>query len=221
MGKQPAEGNVRHRYASFHVAANIGLGIAVVVWAVLNWHSHDPLRSLAFIATALLASTLKVRLPGVTGTASVLALFVLIGIVNLSLPETITIGALSMLAQCTWRTKIRPKPVQVAFSVCSFATAIYLTSIVYTYAHARFPEPLSLGLLALTFFATNTFPVAAIISLTEGKPVLTIWGGYRWLLPCYTVGASLGVVDRHISPRRSMGISAYLPADGLPGSPFQ
>jgi putative nucleotidyltransferase with HDIG domain len=192
MLKQPAVGDMRHRFATFYVAANIGLGVAVAVWGALNWHSHDPLRSLVFVAAALLASTLKVRLPGVTGTASVLALFVLIGIVNLSLSEAITIGALSMLAQCTWRTKRRPKAVQVAFSVCSFATAIYLTSIVYTYARGRLPEPASLGLLALTFFATNTFPVAGIISLTEGKRVLTVWGGYRWLVPCYAVGASLG-----------------------------
>jgi putative nucleotidyltransferase with HDIG domain len=182
---------MRHRFASFHVAANIALGVAVMLWAVLNWHSHDPLRSLAFIATALLASTLKVRLPGVTGTASVLALFVLIGIVNLSLSEAVAIGALSMLAQCTWRTKVRPKPVQVAFSVSSFATAIYLTSLVYGYTRGRILEPVSLGLLTLTFFATNTFPVAGIISLTEGKRLLTVWGGYRWLLPCYAVGASL------------------------------
>jgi putative nucleotidyltransferase with HDIG domain len=187
---------MRHRFASFpvssfYVAANIALGAAVVVWATLNWHSHDPLRSLAFITTALLASTLKVRLPGVTGTASVLALFVLISIVNLSLSEAIAIGALSMLAQCTWRTKLRPKPVQVAFSVCSFATAIYLTSIVYTYTRGRFPEPVGLGLLTLTFFITNTFPVAGIISLTEEKRFLTVWSGYRWLLPCYAVGASL------------------------------
>jgi putative nucleotidyltransferase with HDIG domain len=182
---------MRHRFASFHVAANIALGVAVMLWAVLNWHSHDPLRSLAFIATALLASTLKVRLPGVTGTASVLALFVLIGIVNLSLSEAVAIGALSMLAQCTWRTKVRPKPVQVAFSVSSFATAIYLTSVVYTSTRGRLLEPVSLGLLTLTFFATNTFPVAGIISLTEGKRFLTVWSGYRWLLPCYAVGASL------------------------------
>jgi putative nucleotidyltransferase with HDIG domain len=182
---------MRHRFASFHVAANIGLGIAVVVWAILNWQSHDSLRLLTFIATALTASTLKVRLPGVTGTASVLALFVLIGIVNLSLPEAIAIGGLSMLAQCTWRTKARPRPLQVSFSVCSFATAIYLTSIVYTYARGRFPEPVSLGLLTLAFFATNTLPVAGIISLSEGKSFLKVWSGYRWLLPCYAVGASL------------------------------
>ncbi len=186
------EGNLRQRFVLFHVAANIGLGIAVVAWAVLNWHSHDPLRSFVFLVTALLASSLKVRLPGVTGTASVLALFVLIGIVNLSLPETVIIGALSMLVQCIWRTRTRPRPVQVAFSVCSFATSVYLTSLVYTFARARFPEPVSLGLLAIAFFASNTFPVAAIISLTERKRLLKVWGDYRWLLPCYLVGGSLG-----------------------------
>jgi putative nucleotidyltransferase with HDIG domain len=186
-----AKGSMRRHFASFHVAATITLGVAVVVWAALNWNPHDPLRSLTFIATALAASTLKVRLPGVTGTASVLALFILIGIVNLSLPEAIAIGALSMLAQCTWRTKVRPKPVQVAFSVCSFATAIYLASLVYNGTRAHLPEPLSLGLLTLVFFAANTLPVAGIISLTEGKKLLTVWSGYRWLLPCYAVGASL------------------------------
>lgn len=193
---------MRQRLASAHVAVNIALGVGVVAWAALNWHSNDPLRSLSFVATALLASTLKVRLPGVTGTASVLALFVLIGIVNLSLSEAITIGALSMLAQCTWRTKARPKPIQVSFSVCSIATAIYLTSVVYMYARRHLPEPASLGVLALTFFVTNTFPIASIISLTERKHIRTVWAGYRWLLPCYVVGASLawlvGTVPRAI-----------------------
>ena len=182
---------MRQRIAWIHVAANIGLGVAVVIWAALNWHSNDPLRTLSFAATALLASALKVRLPGMTGTASVLALFVLIGIVNFNLPESIAIGALAMFAQCTWRTKKRPEPVQVAFSVCSFATAIYLSSIVYTFARGRSPEPVSLGLLVLTFFFTNTLPVAGVISLTERKPFLKVWSDYRWLLPCYAVGATL------------------------------
>jgi putative nucleotidyltransferase with HDIG domain len=182
---------MRRHFASFHVAATITLGVAVVVWAAINWAPNDPLRSLTFIATALAASILKVRLPGVTGTASVLALFVLIGIVNFSRPEAIAIGALSMLVQCTWRTKVRPKAVQVAFSVCSFATAIYLSSLVYSETRTHIPEPLSLGLLTLVFFAANTLPVAGIISLTESKKFLKVWGDYRWLLPCYAVGASL------------------------------
>src|SRR5579871_2061560 len=186
-----AKGSMRRHFASFHVAATITLGAAVVLWAALNWNPHDQLRTLAFIATALAASTLKVRLPGVTGTASVLALFVLIGIVNFSLPEAIAIGALSMLAQCTWRTAARPRLEQEAFSICSFATAVYLSSLAYHGTRAHLPEPLSLALLTLTFFITNSLPVAGIISLTEGKKFLKVWSDYRWLLPCYAVGASL------------------------------
>jgi len=39
-------------------------------------------------------------LPGVKGTMSVSFLFVIIGVMNLSLPETMAVGAISVLVQC-------------------------------------------------------------------------------------------------------------------------
>jgi putative nucleotidyltransferase with HDIG domain len=51
-----------------------------------------------------------------------------------------------------------------------------------------------LGMLALAYFAANTFPIAAIIGLTEGKSVLAVWSNYRWTLAYYAVGASMAWV---------------------------
>jgi putative nucleotidyltransferase with HDIG domain len=184
----------RKRVATLHVYLHIALGLGVLVYGVANWQWTDPLRFASFVAAAALGSVLKVRLPGLTGTTSVSALFVLIGLVNLNLPEALAVGAVSMLIQCTWRTQRRPSPVQVAFNVCVLALAVYVTSFVFAFTRGHFPELVSLGFLALTYFCVNTFPVAAVIGLTEGKSILTVWSNYRWTLGYYTVGASMAWV---------------------------
>ncbi len=182
---------VRDSFAYIHLLAHIAIGSAIIFWALVNWQSHDHLRFLSFLGATLLASVLKVRLPGVTGTISVNALFILVGIVNLSLPEALALGVVSIFVQCTWRPKNRPKPIQVMFNVCSLATAVYVTARLYEYAHSHLPEPASLGLLALSYYFANSFPIAGVIGLSEKKSVFSVWSGCRWLLPYYVVGSSM------------------------------
>ncbi|HUA21391.1 MAG TPA: HD domain-containing phosphohydrolase [Bryobacteraceae bacterium] len=193
---------LRARLAAIHVYAYVALGCAALASGLANWHWNDPVRFASFLLAAALGSILKVRLPGVTGNTSVSALFVLIGIVNLSLPEALIVGAVSMLVQCTWRPKVKPRAIQVAFSVCVLAIAIYVSAFVLAWANTRFPAPLSLTVLALVYFCLNTFPIAAIIGLTEGKAALSVWSIYRWTLAYYLVGASMawviGTIPRSI-----------------------
>src|SRR6202049_4590545 len=181
----------RQRIARLHISVHVALGIAALLCGLSNWQSDDPLRFLSFVVAAVLGSVLKVRLPGVTGAISVGALFVLVGIVNLSVPEALVVGVTSMLVQCTWRTKVRPKPIQVLFNVCVVSMAVYLTMLLFTYTRHRFPEPISLALVAIAYFCANIFPVASIIGITEAKPILTVWRSYRWMLAYYIAGASL------------------------------
>ena len=70
-------------------------------------------------AIALVASGLKVQLPGIDGTMSVNFLFVLLGILELSLPETLAIGCSAALLQCVWRTRQGVSPDKIAFNVLS------------------------------------------------------------------------------------------------------
>ena len=107
-----------------------------------------------------------------------------------------------MLVQCTWRPKSKPRAIQVAFSVCVLAIAVYVSALVLAWANSRFPAPVNLALLAVVYFCLNTFPVAAIIGLTEGKATLAVWSSYRWTLAYYVVGASMawviGTIPRSI-----------------------
>jgi len=184
----------RQRFATLYVLLHVGLGAAVLGYALINWQWTDPLRFASFVLAAALGSVLKVRLPGLTGTTSVSSLFVLISLVNLSLPEALVIGAVCMLVQCTWRPQKRPRPIQVAFSVCVLVIAVYFTSFVFESMRRRFPGVLALALLSFIYFCANTFPIAAIIGLTEGKRILSVWSNYRWTLAYYVVGASMAWV---------------------------
>jgi len=134
---------------------------------------------------------------------SVHFLFVLLGILELSLAETLTIGCLAVLVQCLWKTKHKPHPIQVLFSFCSTSIAVFAT---YVTCHlpARFfgnSLPLLLIISALTYFVSNTMPVAVVISLCEDKPLRRIWSEtYFWSLSFYLIGAAIvGVV--HYSMR--------------------
>ena len=153
-------------------------------------HAADELRFTAFLAAAAIASALKVRLPGVTGTASVSFLFVLAAIVNLSLPEALAVGALSMLVQSFWHARKRPRPVQLCFNLGSAAVAISGSALAYSYLLNHTSGLLALTALSLAYYFTNTFAVAGIIALSETKPFLKVAAAYRWLLPYYTAGAS-------------------------------
>jgi len=99
-------------FSQIHLLGYIGLGAATLLWSLVNWHCGDPIRLISFGLAAVLGSVLKLQLPGVRGMVSVSVLFILVAIVNLSLPEALLVGALSMTVQCTWRTATKPKLAQ-------------------------------------------------------------------------------------------------------------
>ena len=180
--------------AKAYIAVVVAAGSGVLALACFHWQSNDPLKFTCYVIIAVLAATMKVRLPEMESTLSVQFLLVLLGILELSLAETLAIGCTAVLVQCLWRTKRKPQPVQVAFNVCSNSIAIFAT-----YYACHLPAgmlgnslPLLLMVSALTYFVTNTVPVAVVISLCEGKPLRRIWSEtYFWALPFYLVGAAV------------------------------
>src|SRR5437867_269655 len=108
-----------------YIAVIVSAGMACLTVGTFRAESADLPRFLGFLSIALLCSTLKVRLPGISGTMSVNFLFMLIGIANFSLSETLAIGCLATVAQCLWKPNSRPRPVQVLFSITSMAISIF------------------------------------------------------------------------------------------------
>jgi putative nucleotidyltransferase with HDIG domain len=183
------------------LAGHIAFGVASLVWAAANWRSDDALRLVSFALAAVFGATLKLRLPGVLGTISGSALFILIGIANLSLPESLAIAALAMLVQSTWRTSARPRLVQTAFSMAVFVTSVFVAQRTFEWSQRHFQGPLSFAVLAMTFYCANTFPISTIIALTGDQSILKLWARQRWLLPYYVAGASMAWVIGTLPPR--------------------
>ena len=183
--------------AKFYIGITVALGLALLVGS-LTWFGQfpDPARYLACFALACIASTMKVRLPGLRGTISVNFVFILMGIAQLSLPETLTMSFAAALVQCVWRPKNRPKLVQVLFSACALVIS---TAATYATAHAISGEAnmvLALVPAATVFFTLNTGMVSLVIALVSNAPLSTVWKQCQlWTLPYYLVGAAIaGVV---------------------------
>jgi len=176
-----------------YIGVVIAAGIAVLCYGAIHASSPDSIKFFFYLVVALLASRLKVNLPGVTGTMSVNFLFILLGIIELSFSETLMLGCAAILVQCI--SKDRPRPVQVAFNICASAFAIAAAYLAYDCArsHPAVNHPSLLLLLgASAYFAANTLPIATVIALTENKALKNVWSEcYFWSFPYYLMGAGI------------------------------
>jgi len=171
-----------------------------LAFAFWHWQSTETVRFVVYLIAALLASSLKVSLPGIEGTMSVNFLFTLLGILELGLPETLLIGLASTLAQFYWRPARQLKTEQLIFNLSQVTVSSTVAFAAYklvTVDVLHGPGPLALVAAAVTHFACNTAAVSTIIGLTENKPIRKVWSeSYLWSFPYYTVGAAAaGLVD--------------------------
>ena len=171
----------------------ISVGMASLLQAAIHQSSKNIAQFICYLGVAVLASRLRVTLPGITGTLSVNFLFILVGVAELSYSEALTLGAVSMLAQTLYPS--RSNAIQLTFNVCAGSLATALAYVVYhnQLANELIPSrPLILCLAASTYFIANAGCTAAVISFSEGKPLLRILGDcYLWSFPYYLVGAGI------------------------------
>src|SRR6266581_2172779 len=179
--------------AKLFISLTVIAGLATLVYGAVHQSSKNIAEFICYLGIAVLASRLKVNLPGITGTLSVNFLFILVGILELSFSETLILGAVSMLAQCLYPD--RPKAIQVTFNICAGSVSTALAYVVYH-------DPLSNILLenhallllvaASTYFIANAGSIAAVISLTERRALKKILVDcYFWSFPYYLVGAGI------------------------------
>ena len=178
--------------AKLFIGTTAAVGVWVVAHAIWHWHSADLPRFFCYLLIAALASRLKIQLPGIDGTMSVNFLFILLGILELSLPETLVIGCTATLVQSVWSDR-KADPVKIVFNIFSMmATAIAISYLSFHSLGLILGEstPLLLVCTALIFFVANTVPVTIIIAITEGKSPKKIWSEcYFWSFPYYLAGA--------------------------------
>lgn len=192
------ENTVLHK-ANFYIYSVVGIGLAVLLEGLYSWHCPDLNRFLVYLALATVAAMLKVRLPGMTGTFSLSFLFVLMSVVDLTFPETLVLGAVSTLAQCLWRTKVRATLAQIMFNVANSMITIAVCCLaVQSGVSQILRENVAAELAVITciYFAVNTLLVSGVISLLDGQPLMSVWRRwFIWSFPYYLVGSAVaGIV---------------------------
>lgn len=210
----------RQVWTGAFVALNALLAMGCFTFALSNWRSTEAIHFVCYFIVALLASSLKVTLPGIEGTMSVSFVFVLLGALELSLGETLIVGVAAVLVQSYWKLAKPLQPIQVIFNISHLTIAAAASYGTYRYlADGVLPHErvLALMLTAVTYFAINTGSMSAVISLAENKSARAVWTtSYAWMFPCYLVGAAVAAfvyfLDRRIGWEASLVVfpAAYL-----------
>ncbi len=173
----------------------MALGLGVLVLELTNWESPDLLKYGGFLMVAIFSSGMRLSVPGVAGTLSLTFLFVLFGVIELTGPETVIMGAILTFIQCYWNQPERPRRAKVFFNVATMTLAVDVAERVYhlSWFTAHNADP-SICLAAATcaLFLMNTAPVSLVIALAEERPILPVWREcYFWSLPYYLGGAAI------------------------------
>jgi diguanylate cyclase (GGDEF)-like protein/putative nucleotidyltransferase with HDIG domain len=171
----------------------IAAGMATLLQAAIHPISRNIAEFICYLGVAILASRLRVTLPGISGTLSVNFLFILVAISELSYPEALTLGAVAMLAQTFY--PYRPGAIQLTFNVCAGSLSTAVAYLVYHNVLVNqliVNRPLVLCLAASTYFIVNAGSIAVVISVSEGRPLRQILVDcYFWSFPYYLVGAGI------------------------------
>src|SRR5262245_38237083 len=182
--------------AKSYIALTIAAGSAYIADAIARADNPLELRAyLVCVVIALLMSTLKVRLPGMTSTISVNFLMILIAIGVFTLAQTVLLASLACVVQCVWKALRRPKFVQVAFNIAVLATS---SGFAYQLSHRlvgstyQHDYTVLLAVASCLYFATNTLLVSGVLAMLQDKPLLPLWRQcHMWSFPYYLVGASV------------------------------
>lgn len=153
------------------------LGILALAMAVIRWESADILKFASFLAVAVASSGIRLTVPGAVSPLPLTFLFVLFGVAELSLAETVILAGVITFAQCFWVESGRPSLAQVSFTVSAFSLAaagaawIYQTPILAS----EFDSSVRMAFATLVLFLANTLPVALAVSLSEEVGWFAVW----------------------------------------------
>lgn len=170
----------------------IVVGAILFLTAIAGWDTRSLPLAGGYLALAALASTFKVRLPGLDGTVSPGFAVLLGAVVELGWSETAALAAVCGVIQCLWHAQKRPAAIQVAFNA---AAMVISSGAAYQIAHgliadnAPYCAVARLAVATPALFAANTLLVAMLLSLLEGRSAFGFWRKlHLWTFPHYLLG---------------------------------
>jgi diguanylate cyclase (GGDEF)-like protein/putative nucleotidyltransferase with HDIG domain len=148
---------------------------------------------------------MKGRFPGVQGAISVHFVFTMLGLLELTLPETMFLAIACAAAQTLWNAKRNFKPVQLFFNTTCIALTVLAAHWVFErpwFKDVPEGELLRLTLAGIAYFIVNHVPLAVVIALTEGQSILVVLRSFcDWLFCYHLVGVSVAEIVHRASGR--------------------
>ena len=188
--------------ARLYIGFVLSAGLACFVHAMLQWQCEDPLHYACYALIAVVASGLKVYLPGISGTMSVSYVFVLLSMLDFSYPETMLVACMAAAVQSVWRAR-KLKPIHLFFNLASMAIALRSGYVIYELSIVAGRVALiRVAGAAAAYFMVNTLSVAVVVALTESKKLHRVWSeAYFWSFPYYLLGGGFAAVISFLNHR--------------------
>src|SRR5215467_15911118 len=160
------------RNAKLYATLVITAGLATLLLAAQSWSPANLKQCAIYFGLAALASTLKIRIPGIESTVTPNFIFLLLAMSVCRFAEVVAIATVMALVQVLWRSSKRPRLVQVAFSV---AALVLSSSAAYQLSHwlldgNAWDNSISVVIFAgCIYFPLNAALVAVVVALSSGQ----------------------------------------------------
>ncbi len=155
------------------MAATGVVGLAGILVTFLGWTPELSTRFVIYLLIGLACSGMNVQFPGVRGSLSVSDVFLMLGVLELKIPEAVILAVLVTAAQFYWDTRHRGKRLKLEglfFNTMCLALAVLAACRVYQqpwFSGVAGGELLRLFLAGVAYFIVNTFLVSSAIALVS------------------------------------------------------
>ena len=180
--------------AKAYIAVLMTVALITALSALASWRPVDLSNFLAFLLIAILTSGLKLHLPYINDAISVDSFIILLGIIQLRLPQALALGCCSLLIQHLRQRRERKDLFEFLFSLSSVTVAIGLSSrLFYWPGWAAYVHPVfRCGLAACCYSMTIALSDRVAVLLTERKSLKELWKEFDvWSYRYYLFGAIL------------------------------
>jgi hypothetical protein len=197
--------------AKAYIATIGALATVILGLVAYQWNPENLGRFVLFLALAMVASTMKIRLPGLKTSVSTNFVFILIGVALFSFSETVLIGLAGALVQSLWKALQRPKAVQVFFNgacltVCTAAAFWASHALPAMLGSSSAAAMMTVG--ACVYLVLNTGLVSLVISLAERQSLKQLWPQcYEWTFPYFLVGAVVAGLASAAGQGKTFGVT--------------
>ena len=187
------------------IAMVVVSGAAVMAWTGTHDRAAKVSEFVFLLIISVVASRLRLKLPGLTGTMSMNLPFILIAIAHLSTLEALGVGCVSTLVQCLPRAGKKLNWIQGIFNVANMSLTVEAARSIYGSAGLNsiiHSHPLLLCIACAGFLAVNSIPISIIIALTENRNVLQAWKAmFQLSYPFFLASAGVAGVALTVSAR--------------------